>query len=75
MNLCRYQSIFGAPRSGLRSRFRVFDTSLIDAVPTALLIWFISKKYKKPVIPTTVAVLGAGLLAHRIFCVDTKWLR
>jgi len=77
MNLCKYKNIFGEPNTGLRKKYRVFDLSIIDVIPTLLFVWAVSYYSGYPFVYTLVITFIVMVISHRIFCVRSttdRWL-
>jgi hypothetical protein len=69
--LCKYKNIFGEPRKGVH-KYRVFDIAVVDVLGTVGAAWLISWASGVRFISVLVALLGLGVLLHRMFCVNTK---
>lgn len=70
MNLCDYKSIFGNPSEGVHST-RIFGVAAVDLILTILAAVMISKYYKIDLLNTTIVIFLIGIIAHRLFCVNT----
>ena len=72
--LCKYKHIFGEERKGIHS-WRIFDVAIIDVVAT-LLVAGVLTYFFNPTWWMFLLILGglfvAGIVLHRIFCVNTK---
>lgn len=82
MTACIHKDIFGSPNEGVHA-YRLFGVAIVDVVLTiiaSLIISFFVLGF--PIMSLwTLLVLacafGAGIIAHRIFCVKTRvdrWL-
>jgi len=74
MSLCKYKSIFGDPGVGVhKTRIPILDIAFIDTLFTFIAAWIIYKYFK---FKSYWKVLGTlfiiGIIAHRLFCVDTR---
>ena len=70
MNLCEYKAIFGNPSEGVHS-IRSFGVAVVDFILTLLAAVMISKYYKTDLLKTTIVIFLIGIIAHRLFCVNT----
>ena len=73
MTFCKYKNALGAPNKGV-----LFNIAIVDVLLTILLAYILSIVLKISFILTLVMSFTAGILLHRLFCVDTtidKWLR
>lgn len=70
MSLWKYRHIFGKEKEGAHS-LRVFNIAIVDVVLTLLGAWVISKAFHVPFLPTVLGTFLAGILFHRLFCVNT----
>jgi len=70
MNLCQYKSIFGEPNQGLHS-IRVFNIAIVDVIMTIIGAYYISQYFKYDFKLVLVVLFLFGIVAHKIFCVDT----
>jgi len=71
MNPCQYKDLFGKPNEGLRKKLRLFDISLVDAVPAIILGLFLSKIFNTTKINGVIVVILLGIFFHKLFCVET----
>lgn len=70
-SLCRFQDALGVPGEGVHKvRVPGTDTAAADYVMTLLAAWLISAVFKASLVSVTVALFVAGVVAHRIFCVQ-----
>lgn len=75
--LCDYANIFGAPGSGAHRHRLVGDFAAVDLLATAggaFLLTGFTLGWKNPLAYALVFIILilAGILAHFIFCVDTR---
>lgn len=66
----KYKDIFGKPGTGAHS-YRVLNIAIVDVVFTilgAILIWWFSGY---PLHWVLLALFILGIVAHRLFCVNT----
>ena len=68
--LCPYKNIFGAPGTGVHS-YRFMGIAVVDMGMTLLFAWFLSYWYNVPLVYTVAGMLVLGIVAHRIFCVNS----
>lgn len=69
-DLCQYKSIFGNPLEGVHST-RIFGVAAVDLILTILAAIMISRYFKTELLKTTLIIFIIGILAHRLFCVNT----
>lgn len=69
--LCKYNNILGEPRKGIHS-YRIFDLAIVDIVLTIVCAIFLSYKYDIPIWINIIGLHLLGVVAHRLFCVNTK---
>ena len=69
--LCKYKHIFGKEREGIHA-IRFFDVAIIDVILTILGGIVIAKAMKWNVILCIVVLFVIAIIAHRMFCVNTK---
>ena len=69
--LCRYKSLGGSPGQGIHST-RLFGLAAIDVIFTLIGALAISWIFKTGLLKTVVVLFVLGIIAHRVFCVDTK---
>lgn len=68
--VCKYADIFGKPRESVHS-IRLFDLAIVDVLATflvALLCYFLGWNLWI----TFLILIIIGVIAHRLFCVNTK---
>lgn len=65
---CQFKDIFGKPNEGAHS-YRIADIAVVDFVLT-LIVAIILMYLMKSVWPLFI-IFGAGIVAHRLFCVRT----
>jgi hypothetical protein len=70
LDLCQYKSIFGNPSEGVHST-RIFGVAAVDLILTILAAIMISRYFKTDLFKTTLIIFIIGILAHRLFCVNT----
>lgn len=70
MSLCQYKDIFGKPGVDLHS-YRLFGVAIVDVIFTIMLGLFISQRYEYQLSNVLVILFIMGIIAHRIFCVET----
>ena len=77
--LCKYKDVFGKPNQGVHS-FRIFDwipdrrsngIAAVDTILTVLLGILLAKLFKINNLSGILLMFGLGIIAHKIFCVDT----
>ena len=77
MNLCKYSQILGKVGEGVH-RYRLFDFAIVDVLFTFVLAFIVTlfiRHILKKSIEYWKVLIGcfiSGILAHYIFCVDTK---
>ena len=74
---CKYKHIFGEPNTGLRKTWRVFGISLIDLLPTLIVVYLLWKYTSLNWWQSLVLVFVLMVVAHHLFCVRTttdRWL-
>lgn len=74
---CPYRHIFGKEREGLHA-YRVFDVAIVDLALTvsaaiAFGKWMGYGVYSLAMLMCIFGALLMGVIAHRVFCVDTKF--
>lgn len=69
--LCKFRYIFGEERKGFHS-FRVLDVAIGDLLLTILASLCIAYVYKVNFFVTLLVALIIGIIAHRLFCVNSK---
>lgn len=70
MNLCRYKHVFGKEGEGVHS-IRLFRIAIVDLGFTIFAAYFISIYMKIPFSIILLILLLLGIIAHRVFCVNT----
>jgi uncharacterized membrane protein YcaP (DUF421 family) len=63
--------MFGEPRKGVHS-IRVFDIAIVDVILTIVIGLIISKFTHMNIWLVILALFLLSIVAHKIFCVDTK---
>ena len=72
MTCCAYAALFGAPRTGLHAaRLPGLDVAAIDVGATVLAAAVLSPALGVCFARTLAALLAAGIVLHRLFCVRT----
>lgn len=71
ISLCPYKYIFGKPSEGFHS-YRIFDISILDVIVVCIGAYFISYYYQLDYKITLFISFLIGIIAHRLFCVETK---
>jgi len=69
--LCEYRDFFGKPREGAHA-WRFMDFAMVDFIGTAVIAFFVSRYYRCSFVVLFLALLGLGVVFHRLFCVNTK---
>jgi hypothetical protein len=69
--LCGYKDVFGKPGTGFHS-VRLFDVAILDVVGTVLLALAAARLTGAPIALAMVAMFALGIVAHRMFCVNTR---
>ena len=70
VDLCKYKSLFGTPRTGLR-KYRIFDIAILDTVVTIICAFLIARFFNWTLWKVLVIVFISGIFVHRLFCVRT----
>ncbi|NBO98854.1 MAG: hypothetical protein EBU90_01830 [Proteobacteria bacterium] len=76
MVFCKHRDLFGKPGQGVHSH-RFMGVAIVDMLLTVIVAkivsFYVSKKYsiKMSFVKTLAAFLFAGVLVHRLFCVNT----
>jgi hypothetical protein len=75
--LCPYRHVFGKEREGFHA-YRVFDVAIVDLAMTigaaiAIGKWMGYGTYTQSMLLCILGTLLIGVIAHRVFCVDTKF--
>ena len=68
--LCKYKDIFGKPNTGVH-KYRILNIAIVDVACVLIAGFFISKYFKTDIYYTLAYLFIAGIIAHRIFCVQT----
>lgn len=68
--LCKYRHIFGEESKGVHS-IRIANIAIVDLGLTLLVGLLISKWFRVNLYWTWVVLIVLGILAHRLFCVNT----
>jgi hypothetical protein len=68
---CKYRHIFGEERKGFHS-FRVLDVAIGDVIGTVLVSLLIAYYFNVSLAKTLLVAFVIGIVAHRLFCVNTK---
>ena len=71
MSLCKYKDIAGKPKEGIHS-YRLFDIAIVDVIGTVLIGMLINVATGWNVWLCIIAMFVLGIIAHRLFCVNTK---
>ena len=67
---CKHRDIFGKPGEGVHS-YRFMGIALVDALLTVIVAFYVSKKYTVSFVKTLIVFFIAGVIVHRLFCVNT----
>ena len=67
---CKHRDIFGKPGEGVHS-YRFMGIALVDAILTIIVAFYVSKKYTVSFVKTLIVFFSAGVIVHRLFCVNT----
>ena len=67
---CKYQDMFGKPNQGIHS-IRLFNIAIVDLAFTVIAAVALSYWFKWPFIYVLIGLLVLGIIAHRLFCVNT----
>jgi hypothetical protein len=68
--LCKYKNIFGEEQKGIHS-IRLFNIAIVDLIMTVIVAYIVSNKYKLSFWKVMIYLMIAGIILHRIFCVNT----
>lgn len=68
--LCKYNSIFGLPNTGLH-RYRLFNLAVVDIIFTILGAYLLSKAIHVNFFVVLIILFIIGIILHRLFCVRT----
>lgn len=74
--LCAHRHVLGKPGEGVH-RFRIAGVAAVDLGLTVAVAWLISTYWRLAFWKVLAVLLLLGVLAHRLFCVDTavdRWL-
>lgn len=69
-SLCKYADIFGKPGAGVHA-YRLGGLAVVDVALTVLGAWLLSKLLDTDFWLTLVLTFIAGIVIHRLFCVNT----
>lgn len=69
--LCQYKNVFGKEREGVHA-VRIFDVAIVDVVLTFIAAYLIHIISGWNLILVTILLFILGIIAHRLFCVNTK---
>jgi hypothetical protein len=69
-SLCQYKDILGEPYKGVHS-VRLFNVAIIDVILSILMSYYLSNHFKYDFYTVLLLVLLAGIVLHRLFCVNT----
>ena len=73
--LCQYKNVLGKPGQGIHS-IRFAGIAVVDLVLTIIGAWIISKKTPYlSFINIFLLLIVAGIVLHKIFCVETAFNR
>ena len=67
---CKYADVFGKPNTGIHS-YRVFNIAIVDLGMTIIVCCIIAYFLKFNIWITILVGLLFGIIAHRVFCVNT----
>lgn len=70
MSLCKYKDIFGKPGEGVH-KYRIMDVAIVDLIMTIVFSYFIARYFGYDFKKTLASVMVIGIIAHKLFCVDT----
>lgn len=70
MSLCPYKNMFGQERTGIHA-YRVFDIAIVDLGATVLVGLLLAYYFKWNYLLTLLVLFLIGVVAHRLFCVNT----
>lgn len=68
--LCKYRDIAGKPGDGIHS-YRIFNIAIIDVIFTIIPCIAVALIFKINVWLCIVIGFLLGIIAHRVFCVNT----
>jgi fatty acid desaturase len=68
--LCKYKDALGKPKKGIHS-YRIFNIAIADVIMTIIGAVIISYLFKFNFWITLIILFLLGIIAHRIFCVNT----
>jgi len=72
IDLCQYRNIAGAPGTSYHA-YRLFNISMVDVIGTALMAVLFSYCFNISILISLAIFFGAGIVAHRLFCVRTTF--
>lgn len=67
---CQHKDFFGKPGEGVHS-YRFMGVAIVDVFMTLLVAFILSKKLDYTFKNTAIVLFILGILAHRMFCVET----
>ena len=76
LDLCQYRDLFGKPYEGIRqSRFPIINIAVADTIAVLIVAylityWLYGNDLMK-FICVLIALILIGILAHKLFCVNT----
>lgn len=70
MSLCKYKHIFGQENTGIHS-IKLFNIAIVDFIFTVLGAVLIAWYFKWNVLIVFAILMILGIIAHRLFCVNT----
>ena len=71
-SFCKYKDIFGKPNVGIRQTYRLFDVSLVDAIPAILLGVVLARLLNVHWLVGVLLSFVLGIIVHKLFCVNTS---
>lgn len=73
MSFCQYRDVFGKAREGVHAlRVPILDVAAVDLALTCVAGYFIAEWLRVSVWMAIVALLALSLLAHKLFCVNSR---
>jgi hypothetical protein len=70
MILCEYKDVFGKPEEGVHS-LRMLNIAIVDLALTIMFAYWFARRYNYEFKYTFGAIFILGIIAHRLFCVNT----
>ncbi len=70
VDLCQYSDIFGKPGEGIH-KWRLGRFAAADVILTFILWLILVSLLNFSPIYSAIGLVGAGIIVHRAFCVDT----